>query len=134
MNSHFQLDFSLRRALVGVLVAFLAPFSVSPLIAQQQVFVTPEEAAASEDFQLQGEYAGNSRGMQVVAQGEGKFLVVQYRGGLPGKGWDGSDREEFEEDAAAVKQLVADLKLERVERTSPTLGAEPPAGAVVLFD
>ena len=97
-------------------------------------------------------------GLQVIALGEGKFHATAYGGGLPGEGWDGFTR--FEADDGQLKDgkvvfgseqdthgeikdgvvrvlsvdgaLMAELK--KTERKSPTLGAKPPAGAVVLFD
>lgn len=96
-------------------------------------------------------------GVQVIALGEGKFRAVAYRGGLPGDGWDQSReaisaegslkdgvavfmgehaRGEIKDGVLAVTansgEKLGDLK--KVERKSPTLGAKPPAGAVVLFD
>ncbi|MCY2964346.1 MAG: DUF1080 domain-containing protein, partial [Planctomycetota bacterium] len=100
----------------------------------QQGFTTPETAAADPDFALQGEYTGKEVALQVVAQGNGKFLVVAYRGGLPGAGWNGTQKQDAEEDAAEVRKQIADLELKKVDRKSPTLGAKPPQGAVVLFD
>ena len=125
-------------------------------------YTEPEKAGI--DFQLQGEYAGQVQteegiqkfGAQVIALGEGKFTLVGYVGGLPGAGWEkGSDvpRVEstlkngevvFEVEDAQVRLRDAKLTvvhngetlgtLARTERTSPTLGAKPPAGALVLFD
>ncbi len=96
-------------------------------------------------------------GAQVVALGKGSFRVVVYKGGLPGAGWKrGDDRlfmdgkreadvTTFKGDklsgkiAGGVMTFVESggketLKLARTERKSPTLGAKPPAGAVVIFD
>jgi hypothetical protein len=95
-------------------------------------------------------------GTQIIALGEGRFHAVAYSGGLPGDGWDGATRFEADgelKDGVAVfggehargeikdgalrvlspsDELIAELK--KAERKSPTLGAKPPAGAVVLFD
>jgi hypothetical protein len=96
-------------------------------------------------------------GCQVIALGDGKFKAVVYPGGLPGEGWektvptiehDGKlvdGAVEFKGEHAVGKLTRAGIEvstpdgnaigqLERVERKSPTLGAKPPEGAVVLFD
>ena len=107
--------------------------------------------------------AGETRsiryGAQVIALGNDQFKLVGYAGGLPGDGWDpATGRVEldgkrvgeevvFESDKFSVRatkdgRLIPSTKddgtdrgeLNRVERTSPTMGQEPPAGAVVLFD
>ena len=97
-------------------------------------------------------------GAQIIALGDGKFQAVGYRGGLPGAGWDKSEKPRAEgrttdgvttfvlpeddvtvtvkDGAAAVKtadgQVIGSFK--KTTRTSPTMGAKPPAGAIVLFD
>ena len=96
-------------------------------------------------------------GAQVIALGEGKFTLVGYEGGLPGDGWKRGDRREMADGKTegTVTRLQADRgrprsrtacsrlshmvrnpvgKLKKVERKSPTLGAKPPQGAIVLFD
>ena len=118
-------------------------------------YLTVEDARKDgPDIDLQGEYSDSKLGVQVIALGDGKFRAVFHNGGLPGWGWDKSGKVELE--AARVGEVVdfsgealkATLKkgslsgengkgkfhLEKVTRQSPTLGARPPAGAVVLFD
>jgi hypothetical protein len=117
-----------------------------------------DPAVAGPDFSLQGEYAdGTGRapvGAQVVARGAGSFLAVLWSGGLPGAGFDGRLREELSgsRDGSAVVfegsgqarleggRLTGTtgaglpFTLERLERSSPTLGASAPAGASTSFD
>lgn len=115
--------------------------------------------AAGPDFKVQGEYVGEISqakwGAQVVARGEGKFDVYFLAGGLPGAGWDTKMRTKAQAvtkdgriavEGAGWRAELADgwltgktpadepFSLRRVERQSPTLGARPPDGAVVLFD
>ncbi|MGB1926572.1 MAG: family 16 glycoside hydrolase, partial [Rubripirellula sp.] len=100
--------------------------------SRAEVYTTPEDAKADPDFQLQGEYRDATRGLQAIALGEGEFSVVVYTGGLPGAGWNGKEKQVFEVDADGLESLID--QFEKVERTSATLGAKAPAGAVVLFD
>lgn len=118
----------------GMLLCLLAALPTFAADPPPSVYITPETAAADPDFALQGEYTGNGAGVQVVAQGKGSFLAMVYRGGLPGAGWNGADRQETDEDAAGIADLIKALSLKKVERKSPTLGAVAPSGAVVLFD
>lgn len=95
-------------------------------------------------------------GLQVIALGNGEFQGVKYYGGLPGAGWqqDGryllrgqlkGQRVELLGDQAdiVIEEGVATVlshrgerigELRRVNRISPTMGAAPPPGAIVLFD
>lgn len=115
------------------------------------------------DFLIQGEYgkadSPSAYGVQVVALGGGKFDAYVLQGGLPGVGWvpgqshvllkgerkDGKvEFSDAESGLAALFQngrmllyppgLSEPHELPRVDRKSPTLGAKPPEGAVVLFD
>lgn len=136
-------------------------FLILPLQAEP-IWTDPELAAKeSPDFLIQGEYhqQGTSHGLQVVALGKGTFEGYLLEGGLPGAGWEpGKERiklsssetkagtvlhitgKDFplvrlEGDAARIHLAEGrELILPRVERKSPTLGAKPAGGAVVLFD
>jgi hypothetical protein len=112
-----------------------------------------DPAEAGPDLALQGEYAapGAPFAAQLIALGEGRFRAVLLGGGLPGDGWDGRTRIELEGTGQRIegRGYAAEPRrgsmhlsspagerwaLRRVRRESPTLGAEPPGGAVVLFD
>ena len=98
-----------------------------------------------------------SIGLQVAARGDGKFDALIDRGGLPGNGFDGSTRLKLSGSrtgenvvlggdnlvvslqsgyAAVVKSAAGQQVgwLQKMTRTSPTVGAPAPANAIVLFD
>jgi hypothetical protein len=137
------------------LVASLFVLSLSPLALEgkDSVWTDPAKATAeSPDFLIQGEYTGKlgdaKVGVQLVAEGAGKFAVVYYPGGLPGDGFSGDKATRIKGTADAEKVTLPDMSatlkdgkmvfkngsLSKVERKSPTLGAAAPKGAVVLFD
>jgi hypothetical protein len=160
-----------RSTLMRLLLTAL--FAVTLVHAQQPAAPKPpkpkaytDPAQTDADFAIQGEYTGQlddkTFGVQIWAQGGGKFEAVSFPGGLPGAGWEG-DREKvtrtvgerakggkaahftakdgsIEADADGQSILVnnADgvrvMELNRSDRSSPTLGALPPENAVVLFD
>lgn len=129
----------------------------------KRVWTDPAAARSQDpDFSVQGEYGsvtpGAVAGVQVVALGQGRFDVYVLQDGLPGLGWtrdkkrtrlQGTREGESVKCSAANTPVSAVIRsgtcllidaeghqhtLPRVERRSPTLGAEPPQGAEVLFD
>jgi hypothetical protein len=136
-----------------LLSALARIFLVSEGLAADPTVTDPASAGA--DFQMQGEYAGENCGAQVIALGEGKFRLVGWDSGLPGAA-DGAQKNQemdgaMESGAVHFKNAVweatvanGELRgkgadgqvrtLKKVERKSPTLGAKPPSGATVLFD
>lgn len=142
-NRHFPVPTEVARSCDGMLWRVLRLCLIAATLPSgvlraddpaAEVYVSPEAAQVSADFRLQGEYARTDLGVQVVALGGGQFQVAIYKGGLPGAGWDRSERQVVEETAENVTALLESLEVERVERRSPTLGMAPPPGAVVLFD
>jgi len=90
------------------------------------------EAQGVPTFAVQGEYTAENKGVQVIARGSDKVVVVEFEGGLPGAGWNGTERKRTEMSLADANTFLASFK--KVNRAGATLGASPPEGAVVLFD
>lgn len=153
---------SMSRARSGLTV-LLSLFTLCLVAAdapKSEVYDDPKKV--DDDYAFQGEYKGEFGdekvvyGLQIIALGDGKFHAVGLPGGLPGDGWNKKARLEADgkiadgkleiaggEGKAVIKNdgtaqvfhngdLVGELK--KVNRESPTLGAKPPEGAVVLFD
>lgn len=143
--------------MVAVLAGQPAAFSAGPVVTD------PEQAGIDFQVQGEYEgtitVGGQAEkwGAQIIALGGGKFDLIGYQGGLPGAGWKrGDETTRFSgqlNDAGVASfatpngtvevaegelrlmmngQAVATLK--KQQRTSPTLGEQPPADAIVLFD
>ena len=115
-----------------VLLLFIFGLLIGSQHTLAQVYDTLQAAQKDPDFALQGEYVDSKRGLQVIALGDGEFEVVTYTDGLPGAGWDGKGKQSIKVDTDQLEAMLDNF--DRVDRKSPTLGAKPPANAVVLFD
>ncbi len=159
----------LRRHVVLSLAAIVL-FSGVAVVASGQDNSDP--LGRDQDFHVQGEYVGAAKldgrswdavALQVVARGSGSFHAVMHVGGLPGAGWNGSERLKLtgkrraEQITLHGEQLRVTLtqvapraepqwaqvldgagrqigRLTKIHRRSPTMGALPTDGATVLFD
>ena len=119
--------------LMKYLLAALQLLILSAKAEDTPTWTEPKKAAAEDpDFTIQGEYTHGDKALQVVALGKGKFHISSYNGGLPGAGWDGGEIKASTATTGEITKQLTDFK--RIERKSPTLGKEPPADAIVLFD
>ena len=157
----------MHRQLLFAIAILLSSFCCNVFAQKPKAYTDPKNA--DKDFEFQGEYVGDLThmgntfkvGMQVIAEGNGKFKMVSFIGGLPGDGWNGESREEVaatgvyneQTDSVIFKgddrgdgeivdgELIATAPdgtelgvFKKVQRKSKTLGKKPPEGAVVLFD
>ena len=131
---------------------------------QLKRWAATEPPENNSQFDLMGEFVGpikkgdgyEALGLQLRPVGENKFEAIQYAGGLPGQaaftgeslqlvGHRNDDLVVLSGGPWAIfvekdQCLIVDRKgnkvgqLERVKRSSPTMGARAPDGATVLFD
>ncbi|MDA1272493.1 MAG: DUF1080 domain-containing protein [Verrucomicrobia bacterium] len=138
------------------LITFTLATTISAAESKPEPATYLDPATAGQDFVDQGEYVNDWGGAQVIALGKDEFRIVTYQGGLPGDGWNGEYRQVnsgrrqgnkivftgengYRAELAAGKIMITNdsggpYTMEKTERRSPTLGAEPPPGAVILFD
>ena len=147
----------ISRIILCLLVGVLSAGLDTVLAAKNVDAADPKKVDA--DFKFQGEYAGSLGGQydvgaQVIALGGGKYKMVLFPGGLPGAGYDGAEKREYmgardgntvNFEGGTTTKSISEKKLtfgrdgqsfsiDRVIRKSPTIGAKPPEGAIVLFD
>ena len=152
----------MKRLLIS-LFACIAVVAVSNAAPSKTDAADPSKVDADYAIQgeytgtVKGEEGDKKLGCQVIALGGGQFTSRGYVGGLPGDGWnlnkeemvkgsktdDGSVTFANDKHRGTIKDGVMTVKtldgkkigeLKRIVRKSPTLGAKPPKGAVILFD
>lgn len=160
MNRHLLMGLLIvATAAVGIGTAGADITAIDPADAGPDFAIQGEYVGEPKDPDLEEKVLA----LQIIALGDGRFRGVPHYGGLPGQeGWneEGSKEgkpnefivvdgkmqsEDMEKEgvtgtfADGVMRLVNEdgnitLVLKKVVRVSPTMGAKPPEGAVVLFD
>jgi hypothetical protein len=140
--------------MISRLLPIAALLSLFPsAFAAGDAFIEPADAGP--DFAVQGEYVGEGCAAQVIALGDGKFHIVGWSKGLPGTSAEVEKKAEVDAqrdgdqvafDGNGWKGAIVNGELtgtgedgkswtlKHTLRESPTAGAKPPAGALVLFD
>ncbi len=137
------------------LLSILAVVTLTAHAAESDSQSFTDPAQAGPDYPFQGEYIAEGSAAQVIALGDGKFKVVGFAKGLPGQdpevekkvevnGQREGDRVVFDDNGwkgvltgttlTGTNDEGQTFVLKKTERKSPTLGAKPPQGAIVLFD
>jgi hypothetical protein len=131
-----------------VLTFAAALLCAAPALSQEnkEVWTDPNDPSLPRDFQIQGEYAGQTAdgkeiGCQIIALAGGRFQAVVLPGGLPGAGWDGENKSLLDgrleeekaifEPASGDKQYLAQAPEKfSATRKFPPEGQKPYSGAV----
>lgn len=80
------------KPLIRLFLGFASFAAATSGFAEPGLWTSADDKTLPLDFKIQGEYAGEKLGAQVIALGDGKFQAVLYPGGLPGAGWDQKNR------------------------------------------
>jgi Domain of Unknown Function (DUF1080) len=83
---------AVRSLCLLALAGLASPLAAADPKDTKGVWIDPADPTLPVDFHIQGEYAGDKLGVQVIALGHGAFQAVVLPGGLPGAGWDGKDK------------------------------------------
>jgi hypothetical protein len=93
--------------------------------SQGKVWTDSNDPSLPPDFKIQGEYAGEVQGGgklggQVIALGGGAFQAVLYPGGLPGDGWDGTNKSLMEGQLDGAKAVFKPAEGKRKYLANPS--------------
>jgi hypothetical protein len=116
----------------------MALFCTVAAVAEDAQQATLDPVKAGPDFNIQGEYSGTlgddlvKIGIQVIADGNGKFRSVGYIGGFPGDGWDGSPEKRIP-GTGEMEGSVCVLKADNTDDAQNQGRAEIKDGNLVLY-